>query len=82
MSDDQKNLIDDIMEANAKTPEIMPDENLVLTITGPYVAGLDTVANTTAAITYTVLKYPEVKARVLQEVDALFAEGTISEEKG
>jgi cytochrome P450 len=78
--DEEKNLIDDILEANAKTPEVMPDRNLILTVTGPYVAGLDTVANTTAAITYTVLKYPEVKARVLKEVDELFAAGTVDEE--
>lgn len=77
---DQKNLIDNIMEAHVKQPHVMPASDLVVTITGPYVAGLDTVANTTAAITYTVLKHPEVKRRVLEEVDALFADGEISEE--
>ncbi len=77
--DDQKNLIDDIYEAHVKTPDVMPASDLIVALTGPYVAGLDTVANTTAAIVYTVLKYPEVKARVLAEVDALFAEGEIEE---
>lgn len=77
---DQKNLIDNIMEAHVNQPDVMPASDLVVTITGPYVAGLDTVANTTAAITYTVLKYPEVKRRVLEEVDALFADGEITEE--
>jgi cytochrome P450 len=79
--DDQKNLIDDIIDANATHPEIMPDHNLMVAVTGPYVAGLDTVANTTAAITYTILKHPEVKARVLAEIDALFAEGPVGEEQ-
>jgi cytochrome P450 len=78
--DEQKNLIDDIIEANASKPELIPDSDLVLVVTGPYVAGLDTVANTTAAITYTVLKHPEVKARVLKEVDELFASGSVDEE--
>lgn len=78
--EDQKNLIDNIMEAHIKTPNVMPASDLIVTITGPYVAGLDTVANTTSAITYTVLKHPEVKRRVLEEVDALFAEGEISED--
>ena len=78
-ADEDKNLIDDVMEANEKTPHIMPDRDLILTITGPYVAGLDTVANTTAAITYTVLKNPEVHKRVVAEADALFAKGQIEE---
>ena len=62
---EDRNLIDDIMAAHIERPDIMPAQDLILTLTGPYVAGLDTVANTTAAITYTVLKYPEVKRRVL-----------------
>ena len=78
--EDQRNLIDDIMQANVDHPEIMPDSDLVLTVTGPYVAGLDTVANTTAAIVYTVLKHPEVYARVLKEVDELFAAGPVDED--
>jgi cytochrome P450 len=77
---EDRNLVDDIMQAHLDTPDIMPASDLILTLTGPYVAGLDTVANTTAAITYTVLKYPEVKRRVLEEVDALFADGEISED--
>ncbi|TJY58248.1 cytochrome P450 [Sinimarinibacterium sp. CAU 1509] len=75
--EDQKILVDDIYEAHLKTPHIMPASDLIVALTGPYVAGLDTVANTTAAILYTVLKHPEVKARVLKEVDALFAEGNL-----
>lgn len=76
----EKNLIDDIYEAHIKTPHIMPASDLIVTLTGPYVAGLDTVANTTAAIVYTVLKNPDVKARVLKEVDELFAAGTVDED--
>lgn len=77
---EDRNLIDDIMAAHIETPEIMPASDLIVSLTGPYVAGLDTVANTTAAITYTVLKHPEVLKRVHAEVDALFANGTIEEE--
>jgi cytochrome P450 len=78
--DDQKTLIDDIMQTHLERPEIMPASDLIVTLTGPYVAGLDTVANTTAAIVYTVLKHPQVKARVLKEVDALFAAGPLEED--
>ncbi len=77
---EERNLIDDVMAAHMESPDVMPADDLVLTLTGPYVAGLDTVANTTAAIVYCVLKYPEVKARILPEVDALFADGEIDEE--
>ncbi|MEQ1439410.1 cytochrome P450 [Fontimonas sp. SYSU GA230001] len=78
--EDQKNLIDDIFAAHMETPHVMPASDLIVSLTGPYVAGLDTVANTTAAITYTVLKHPDVRARVLKEVDELFAHGAIEEE--
>lgn len=77
---EDRNLIDDVYAAHVEQPEVMPENNLIVTLTGPYVAGLDTVANTTAAIVYTVLKHPDVKARVLAEVDALFAEGEIDED--
>jgi cytochrome P450 len=77
---EDRNLIDDIMAAHVETPDKMPASDLILTLTGPYVAGLDTVANTTAAVVYCVLKHPEVKARVLKEVDELFAAGEVDEE--
>lgn len=78
--EDQRNLIDDIYAAHVETPEVMPASDLIVSLTGPYVAGLDTVANTISAVVYSVLKHPEVKARVLAEVDALFAKGPINEE--
>ncbi len=77
---EDRNLIDDIMAAHIETPEIMPASDLIVSLTGPYVAGLDTVANTTAAVVYSVLKHPEVKARVLKEVDELFAAGEVDED--
>ena len=63
---EDRNLIDDIMAAHIETPEKMPESDLIVSLTGPYVAGLDTVANTTSAVVYSVLKHPEVKARVLR----------------
>lgn len=76
---EQHNLIDDIMEAHRDRPQAMPENNLRLHLIAPYVAGLDTVANTTAAVAYTVLKHPDVLKRVQAEVDALFADGDIDE---
>src|SRR3546814_7802248 len=66
---EDRNLIDDIMAAHIETPDVMPASDLIVSLTGPYVAGLDTVANTTAAITYTVLKHPAVLRRVHAEVE-------------
>lgn len=68
-------LINDIMLANAERPDLIPDSDLVLSLTGPYVAGLDTVANTLAATVYAVLRYPAVAERVVAESDAVFAQG-------
>ncbi len=80
IAEEDRNLIDDVYAAHINTPEIMPASDLIVTMTGPYVAGLDTVANTTSAIVYTVLKYPGVKDRIYAEVDALFAEGPVDED--
>ena len=74
-----RNLVDDIMEAHARDPDLMPASDLILSLTGPFVAGLDTVANTTAAFVYAVLKHPAVLERVRSEADALFAQGSIDE---
>ena len=79
--DEQKTLIDDVMEAHKANPELIPERDLIMLMTGPYVAGLDTVANTTSAIVYAVLKHPEVLRRVQQEVDGLFAKGPVSEDE-
>jgi cytochrome P450 len=72
-------LIDDLLRAHRERPDLMPAEDLLIGITGPYVAGLDTVANTLSAFVYAVLKHPEVLARVQAEADALFAQGSITE---
>jgi cytochrome P450 len=79
-ADEPKNLIDDIMTAHRTNPAVMPASDLILSLIGPYVAGLDTVANTTSAFVYAVLKHPEVLAQVQREADAMFARGPIDEE--
>jgi cytochrome P450 len=75
----RRNLVDDIMEAHEKDPDLIPASDLILSLTGPFVAGLDTVANTTAAFIYCVLKHPEAHRRICAEADALFAQGNIDE---
>lgn len=77
-----KTLVDFIMEANRDQPDVIPDSNLLLQLTAPYVAGLDTVANTLAACAYAILKHPEVKRRVTEEADAYFDTDEPIVEKG
>lgn len=72
-------LIDDLLRANRENPAAMPDSDLMISVTGPYVAGLDTVANTISAFVYAVLKHPEVLKRVQAEADELFSRGGITE---
>ncbi|MEM9013697.1 MAG: cytochrome P450 [Pseudomonadota bacterium] len=74
-----KNLIGDIVQAHVDDPELIPEHDLALVLTGPYVAGLDTVANTLAAAVYGVLKTPGVLEKVQAEADALFENDTIVE---
>lgn len=76
-----KTLIDDVMEAHQRDPELIPESDLAMLMAGPYVAGLDTVANTTSAIVYTILKHPEVLARVRAEVDAVMGAQPINEDE-
>jgi len=73
------NLMGDIIRAHYEKPEMMPAEDLVLTMTGPYVAGLDTVANTISAMLYCVLKDKEVLRRVQAEADELFSRPELNE---
>lgn len=78
LESEQRSLMADIMRA-AQDPTLFPGEaELMMAVTGPYFAGLDTVANTTSAMLYAVLKHPSVYARVMQEVDAAFAAGPVN----
>ncbi|GAA1499354.1 cytochrome P450 [Dactylosporangium maewongense] len=77
---EERNLVEDLMDVHLNREGVLPANDLVLALTGPYVAGLDTVANTTAAFIYSVLKHPSVLERVQAEADALFAGGPITDD--
>ena len=74
------NLLGDIMRAHIEHPDLVPETDLSLLLTGPYVAGLDTVANTLAAAVYGILRTPGVLERVQEEADALMAKKTVTED--
>jgi cytochrome P450 len=75
----RRNLVDDIMEAHERDPDLIPASDLILSLTGPFVAGLDTVANTISCFVYAVLKHPDVLARVRRDADELFSKDPIDE---
>ena len=73
-----KNLLGDIMRAHIDDPEFVQKRDLAVLLTGPYVAGLDTVANTVSGAVYGILKTPGVLEKVQAEADALYAKGTVT----
>lgn len=73
------NLLGDVYQAHIDDPDFVQARDLGMLLTGPYVAGLDTVANTVAATTYGILKTPGVLEKVQAEADALFAKDTVTE---
>src|SRR3546814_20883790 len=55
-----KTLIDDVMEAHQRDPELVPKGDLVMLMPGHYVPGLDTLPNTTHAVVYTSPNHPDL----------------------
>ena len=72
--------IDDIMAAAKQDQTLFEGAELMTAVLGPYFAGLDTVANTTSAMLYAVLKHRDVHEQVLAEVDGVFAAGPVTPE--
>jgi cytochrome P450 len=74
-----RTLVDDIMEAHERDPQLIPEGDLPWLVCGPYVAGLDTVAMSTSACLYMILKYPDIHRKMREEVDALYSKGPVDE---
>ena len=75
----RRTLIDDVMEIHEQDPELIPASDIIQIVTSPYVAGLDTIANTVGSMLYEVLVQPDVLKRIQQEVDTLFERGDVGE---
>ena len=72
---DDPDLIDDLLAAHEADSQSLPEVDLKLSVLGPFIAGLDTVSAVCAFVLYSLLKHPDVLARVQPEIDALFAGG-------
>ena len=71
----ERNLIDDVLALHRADPQFLTETELVSACIGPFIAGLHTAASIATCMLYAVLKHPEVMARMLPEVDELFANG-------
>ena len=70
-----RDLIDDFLQAHTEHPEIMSLDAVHAAALGPFLAGQDTVAGTSAFMLYAIVSNPEIYAQVQKEVDVLFANG-------
>ena len=74
----QPDLIDDLLEAShdpANQDLLGSESQLIFSALGPFIAGLDTVANECTFMLYALLHHPDVLAQCVAEADQLFAEG-------
>ena len=74
-------MIDDAMRATAQYPEPYRRAILEHVALGPMLAGIDTVANSLSFMLYALLAYPEALQRVQAEVDAAFADNSLTWEQ-
>lgn len=65
--------IDDIVRLHGTDPQLLPERDLFPSCLAPFLAGIHTVASSAAFMFHELLKHPEVRARMVQEADELFA---------
>ncbi len=70
-----RDLGDDIFELHANDPLFLPETDLFTNLMGPYLAGIDTAANTLSLLLYSLLKDPDTMVRLQKEADDFFAGG-------
>lgn len=71
-------LVDDLLNAkqDGRFDDVLGhEEELIYGSLGPFVAGLDTVANECTFMLYALLQHPDIMMQCVEEADALFATG-------
>ena len=66
-------LIGDILQLHRDDPEFLPEDDMLIAVLGPFIAGLDTAASTLAFVLYNLYVHPEVLEQVQAEADGFFA---------
>jgi cytochrome P450/CRP-like cAMP-binding protein len=56
----------------------LSEGDLAMIVLGPYIAGLDTAANTATFLIYELLRHPALMEEVMSEIDAAFSRGVPS----
>lgn len=74
-------LVDDLLASLDENEDAMTPQELRIAVLGGYIGGLDTVAYTCMYMLYALLKHPDVLGRVVEEVDAAFADGPLTPKK-
>ena len=73
-------LIDNLLELRRSDPQFFPETDLQLAVLGPFLAGIETAANTSAFMLYALLKHPGLLERMRVEADAFFDRGALTAE--
>jgi cytochrome P450 len=81
MPNGKPDMVDEALAAAAQDPSSLSRNFLESSGVGVFLAGIDTVANTLSFMIYALLANPDVRKRVLEEVDAAFSQGLLTEER-
>lgn len=74
-------LLHDILDAVKADPSLLGPDEMANAVLGPFVAGLDTVANSITFILYRLLAHSDVMERARAEAEAMFAQGAPNPER-
>jgi cytochrome P450 len=74
----ESNLATDILNAMETDPDLFSEREMLFNMMIPYIAGLDTVANTLGFMIYHVLADAALRARIQAEIDHAFKQGDLS----
>ena len=72
---DARDLIDELLDLHESDPSFLTEADLKVSVLGPFIVALDTVASTCSFMLYALLRDPDLLARARAEADALFASG-------
>ncbi len=73
--DAEPDLIDDILALHRADPLFLPQMELASACLGPFIAGLHAGSSIATCMLYSLLKHPDVMAKVTREAGELFANG-------
>lgn len=75
---EERDLIDDVLDLHRTDPGFLGHADLFVNVLAPFFAGVDTVAAAIPMTLYDILSRRDVLARVLREVDDVFADGPLT----